>query len=77
MAILFLVSLQFHLQKCWPCVHPLVTLESRKEQTEPTITNYNTRDQENMMMRVEEDMSDIGSEYVVWWRGSCEWEGRI
>ena len=51
-------KIHFYFQKCWPYTHPSVTRDSREETANPMTKTYFTREEENTMVRVEDNIRE-------------------
>ena len=52
------MKIHLYLQKCWPYTHASVARERKQETANPMIKTYFTREEENTLVRVEDNIRE-------------------
>ena len=52
------MKIHLYFQKCWPYTHASVARERKQETANPMIKTYFTREEENTMVRVEDNIRE-------------------
>ena len=67
------MKIHLYFQKCWPYTHASVARERKQETANPMIKTYFTREEENTMVRVEDNIRERVREHNnnvnIWYNG--------